>query len=311
MKSLIKRALQKGQWFSYHHQCNAEAELLLKNIESEKGKVNQYIKKLSKEYAFDILGWTGYAPWLNVYSAIAEEFKEGWIPDNYYGWIVVPKINGLYGSFTSANSLSEKLLNTDRLPNLAYYVNGLFFSTTWEVLNYDTLKNILFKHHDKVVYKADNSLQGKSIHFFNKDTLSAGKINKIGNGIFQKYINQHDFFKELMPNSVATLRLTTVVQDNGNISCRAAYLRIGRNADTHVKSATAIIVPVNLSTGKLYEKGFLTNWHSINRHPDTNILFAGKEIPKFRECVSYVVNTHKTAPYCRSVGWDLIVDNNS
>ena len=310
LELVVKQALQKGRWFRYHHQQNVEAAALLKNIESEKGKISQRLKKLAKEYAHDVLGWTGYAPWLNVYSAVAGEFKEGWIPDNYYGWVVVPKMKGLYGEIAKANSLAAKLLNTDRLPDIAYHVNRLFFSPAWEALPPETVAKYIFKHDDSVVYKADNSLQGKGIHFLDKGTFDIEKIRKTGNGVFQKYINQHDFFDELMPHSVVTLRLTSVVEDSGNVSCRAAYLRIGRNEDTHVKSATAIKVPVDLKTGRLYEKGYLVDWHSIDRHPDTNTLFAGKEIPKFQECVAYVIKTHQAAPYCRSVGWDLVVDKN-
>ncbi|MCL2040673.1 MAG: hypothetical protein FWG84_01365 [Bacteroidales bacterium] len=309
-ESVVKKVLQKVRWIRYHRLHKVEAEALLKSIESEKGKISQHLKKRAKEYAHDVLGWTGYAPWLNVYAAVAGEFKEGWMPDNYYGWVVVPKMKGLYGEIAKANSLSAKLLNTDRLPDIAYHVNGLFFSPAWEVLPPETVAKYIFKHDDNVVYKADNSLQGKGIHFLDKGTFDIEKIGKTGNGVFQKYIKQHDFFDELMPNSAVTLRLTSVVEDDGNVSCRAAYLRIGRNKDTHVKSATAIKVPVDLKSGKLYEKGYLTDWRSIERHPDTNTLFAGKEIPKFHECVAYVTKTHHSVPYCRSVGWDLVVDKN-
>jgi len=310
LESAIRKALQKGRWLRFHRLLNAEAELLLKNIESEKGKIPQQVKKLSKEYACDVLGWAGYAPWLKVYSAMAGAFKEGWIPDNYYGWVVVPKMKGFYGEIAKINPLAAKLLNTDRLPNIAYYVNGLFFSPAWEVLPPETAEKYIFQHDSRVVYKTDDSSQGQGIYFIDKETFNVEKIRKAGNGIFQKYIHQHEFFEEFMPNSVATLRLTTVVEDDGNASCRAAYLRIGRNEDTHVKSATSVKVPLDLKTGKLFEKGYLTNWRSIDRHPDTNTLFAGKKMPKFHECVSLITKIHQTIPYCRSVGWDLIVDKN-
>jgi len=310
LESAVRKALQKGRWLRFHRLLNAEAELLLKNIESERGKIDQKLKKRAQEYACEVLGWAGYAPWLKVYSAMTGEFKEGWMPDNYYGWVVVPKMKGAYGEIAKIKPLAEKLLNTDRLPNIAYYVNGLFFSPEWEVLAPETVEKYIFKHDSRLVYKTDHSSQGKGVHFLTKETFNVEKIRKTGNGVFQKYINQHDFFKELMPNSVATLRLTSVVEDDGSVSCRAAYLRMGRNEDTHVKSATAVKVPIDLKTGKLYEKGYLTDWRSIDRHPDTNTLFAGKEMPKFHECVSYVIKTHQEVSYCRSIGWDLIVDNN-
>ena len=44
-------------------------------------------------YAIDVLGHVKYAPWLYVYTLIRGEFKEGWIPDNFWGRLVVPAVN--------------------------------------------------------------------------------------------------------------------------------------------------------------------------------------------------------------------------
>jgi len=311
-KYTIKRTLRRTS--DQRHRIAAEA--LLKSIELEKGKLSRELKKRSREYAQDILGSTVFAPWLNVYSAIAGKFKEGWIPDNYYGSIVVPKLKGLYGGISKAKPLSSKLLSTDRLPDIAYYVNGLFFATsehnsTWTVLMPENVERYLFACEERVVFKIDNSSQGKGIYVFTRKAFDIGMIYKLGNGVFQKYINQHDFFEEIMPNSVASIRLTSVVEDGGKVSCRTAYLRLGRSEDSHIKSSSAVKVPVDLASGQLQEKGYLVNWHSVVCHPDTHVVFGGKVIPKFNECVEYILETHLTkVPYCRSIGWDITVDRN-
>ena len=305
---VIKTALQKRQRFYYHQRHKLEAESLLKNIESEKGKIDERFKRMSKEYAHDVLGWTGFAPWLNVYTAIAGEFKEGWIPDNYYGEIVISKLKGLYRSFSKANSLSSKILNTDQIPDIVYYVNGLFFSISLQVLPVEIIKKYLFDNNFRIIYKVDASQQGKGIHVFTKETFDIKKIFSLGNGVFKKYIDQHDFFEEIMPNSVATLRLTSVIENNGKASCRAAYLKIGRCEDTHVKSSSAIKVSVDLLSGMLQEKGYLPNFCSVKCHPDTHFIFEGKVLPKFNECVAYILKTHHEIPFCRSIGWDLTVN---
>lgn len=308
LKSVLKNIISERQRNKYHQKHKLEAETLLKSIEHEKGKISKTIKKLTKEYASDVLGWSGFAPWLDVYSAIAGEFKEGWIPDNYYGMIVVPKLKGLYGMITEAKSLTSKILFTDSLPDIAYYVNGLFFSKLWEIIPKESVEEYLFINDSLIVYKVDKSKQGKGIYFFKRENYNNEKIYKMGNGVFQKYIEQHKFFEEIMPNSVATLRLTSIIDNNGKASCRAAYLRIGRSEDTHVKSSNAIKVPVELSSGKLYKKGYLSNFQSINYHPDTNFTFEGKIIPKYNDCVDFILKTHQKAPYCRSIGWDITVN---
>lgn len=154
----------------------------------------------------------------------------------------------------------------------------------------------------------DNSLQGKGIYIFNKSSLDENIIEKLGNGVFQEYIEQHDFFNGLMPNSVATIRITSVVEDNGTVSCRAAYLRLGREKDTHVRSVSAIKIPIDLNNGKLYEKGYLTNYCTVDRHPDTRQIFAKKTIPCFNKCIMTVMDLHRKIPFCRCIGWDVAID---
>jgi hypothetical protein len=284
---------------------------VLSQIESVKGKTDSKFIRLSNEYARDVLGWQGYAPWLYVYSAVAEKFKEGWIPDNYYGWVVVPKISGVYGEVCNLKSLSKKLFQSNVFPDLAYYVNGLWFSNNHEVIQENQVKDLAVNGLDKVIFKADKSVQGKNIVLFEKNSFDTKKIKGLGNGVLQNYIEQHQFFHEMMPASVATLRITTVLDRSGNIAVRACYLRLGRNLDTHVKSASHIRIPVNLQSGELEAQGYLPTWLKIDRHPDTNIIFVKRRIPCFSQCLSTALGLHKLMPYTQSIGWDIIVDKDN
>lgn len=51
------------------------ATQILRNIESAKGKTDPNLFKRAEEYAQDVLGWRGFAPWLKVYSAMAGDRK--------------------------------------------------------------------------------------------------------------------------------------------------------------------------------------------------------------------------------------------
>ncbi|MFC3196163.1 sugar-transfer associated ATP-grasp domain-containing protein [Parapedobacter deserti] len=308
----IAKKLVKRYWsYEYHTMLNGTAGKILRNIESIKGKTDPKLIKLSNEYANDVFGWKGYAPWLSVYSAVSGSFKEGWIPDNYYGRIVVPTLKGDYGRVANLKSFNNKIFKRDVFPDLVYYANGLFFSTDYEVIPPEKIKEIVFKKSNRIVFKSDNSAQGRGISFFEKSSFDVNKVKMLGNGVIQDYIRQHAFFNELMPNSVATMRFTTTIDDGGNSVVRACYLRIGRNADTHVKSDSHIMIPINLRTGNLYEHGFTPKWTTTDRHPDTGILFENKSIPNFTKCLSTALELHKLMPQARCIGWDMIVDENN
>ena len=263
---------------------------------------------MSLEYAKDVLGDKIYAPWLYVYSAIAGEFKEGWIPDNYYGGVVVRKIKGDYGQLSERNMLTNTLTKPIRSLDILYYVNNLFWTSEFEVCDENRVSDILFEKNKQVVYKIENSLQGRGIHFFSKEIFTTDKIKALGDGVFQNYIEQHSFFEDFAKLSVATIRITSVCDDFGKIKVKSAYLRIGRDKDTHVKSASAIKIPVNIENGNLYSDGYFTNWTTTKVHPDSNIPFVNKVIPSFDNCISEVIRMHSRIPFIRCIGWDIVVD---
>jgi len=305
VKKFLRRQISTRE---YHRRHRDEAKEALTNLESVKGKTNPQLIKLSDEYARDVLGSRVYASWLYVYSAVAGDFKEGWIPDNYYGKVVIPAIKGNYRTLGQFKALSSQLLQSNAFPDVAYYVNGLFLERHYTVLDEREVQEVLFKNGEVVVYKIESSSKGEGIFFFDRDSFSTKKIERLGNGIFQEYIEQHPFFKEYMPSSVATLRLTTIIDDSGSPSVRACYLRTGRRVDTHVKASSEIGTSVNLKTGELDALGYLPNWLTVDKHPDTDIAFAGRKIPGFDNCVSVALELHRLIPYERCVGWDMVVD---
>lgn len=311
MRKIAKQLLNKYQEARFHSGHNKSAMAVLKSIEAVNGKTDPKLLKLADAYASDILGWKGYAPWLYVYSAINQTFKEGWIPDNYYGEIVVPKLKGKYGTIAFYNALTGRLFDSSSFPVSAYFVNGLWISPEYQILSNKEVMEIVHAASEKVVYKLDSSLQGKGVYFIEKNALNIEKLKLLGNGVLQKYIKQHSFFQDIVPNSVATLRITSVIDDNGLVSVRACYLRVGRSADTHVMSSSHIRISVDLSTGLLDKFGYTTGWIQTESHPDTNFVFGNKQIPNFKECIETAINLHKMVPFARAIGWDMIVDVNN
>lgn len=266
--------------------------------------------KLSNEYAQDVLGWQGYAHWLHIYCAIRGEFVEGWIPYNYYTKIVVPKLKGNYGSIAQLKTLNKVLFNSSHFPDIMYFTNQLWFDRNYLVISKKLLLEEI-KKYDKVIFKADNSSQGRAISVYNVDNFDISLAERAGNGVLQEYINQHSFFAEFMSDNVATIRFTTAIDEKGNVSLRACYLRIGRRADTHVRSKSQIRVSVDPKNGALDSIGYKDNWTETEEHPDTHTKFKNKVIPNFEKCVNTVLDLHKKIPFARIIGWDVITDENN
>ncbi len=292
----------------YHHISNTIAHKSLAAIEEQKGKLDATLKNQADAYAVETLGWKGYAPWLYVYSAINGDFKEGWIPDNYYGRVVIPKIQGAYGKISSLKPLCNKLFDTDACPDIVSFINGFWFDRNLKPLTIGQLQQTIFADTETVICKLDTSYQGRDVFRLEKRDFNRGMIEKKGDCVIQKFIDQHPFFNAFVGSAVATIRVTTVVDTNDQISLRACYLRLGRASDTHVRSMTHIRIPMDMKSGALKGQGYLPNWHTIDKHPDSKVVFSDKIIPAYDECIRMVLRLHERMPMVRAIGWDVIVD---
>ncbi len=300
--------MSKAETWRFHFLHKREANEILCQIEKEKGKLSVQLRKRASEYALDVFGTERYAPWLYVYTAFAGTFKEGWIPDNYYREIVVPKTQGAYGKLSFNNMLTNSFFKTEQFPDSAYFINGQWLSKDLRIVPFSQIKEILFQNHAEVVFKLDQSFQGKGIYLFNKATFEEKVIRRLGNGVFQYRVQQHGFFDDFGSSALATFRLTTVIDPLGNPSLRSAYLKLGRQGETHIHANAAVSVPIKISSGKLADEGHLTNGTTTLCHPDTKTNFKGKIIPNFGEAVQLCKDLHLKAPYIRIIGWDVAID---
>ena len=310
MENIVQKAVRiaLNKKLSFHERHEYQVSKILKNIEPERGTLSKQLIGECDDYAIEILGDKKYAPWLYVYSAIAGQFKQGWIPDNFYGSQVVPNVNGHYGACASLKPLNTIFFQAKEFPDLGSFVNGFFLDRFHQVHPAKNFMEILFRDCNRIIFKADKSLKGKGIYFFDRTSFNVECFEHLGNGIFQSYIEQHSLFSEYTPQSVATIRITTVIDDEGKVSARGSYLRLGAEHDTHVQSASSVSIPIDLVTGALSDTGYMPSWITTRSHPASRKEFADVKIPDFRKCVNVVTSLHLKVPFVRCIGWDVTLD---
>lgn len=313
IKDLRAKALTSERTYLMNYAVNLRAKRALKVIESEKGLLDNKVKRQCDEYARDYLNNIKFSPWLYVYSAIQGSFKEGWIPLNYHLEHFVHGIDSIFSSQGDMKPLTAKLLDTNIIPDLLYVHNGLFIEpNSMNILTEKAACHLLFKENDSVIFKSNKSLRGRGIYFYNKQNF---KINEVQNksGIFQKIIDQHKFFNDILPVPGATIRIVTALDNHGKASVRSAYLRLARLNDisTHVQSDTNIKVAVDIDNGKLSSTGYLPNWSTVQSHPDTKVAFSELAIPEFLKACTKVESLHNRFPFISMVGWDVSINSNN
>lgn len=313
-KLRIKNMIKISKSYPYNFMHKRIALNTLKVIEKEKGKLSKCIMTQCDSYAKNTLGDIKYAPWLYVYSALQGKFKEGWMPDNYYGEVVKRDIDGSFSAPSECKPLSNRILKTNKLPDLLYVNNGLFIEpVNYKIIPASTAFDILFSKDDTVIFKSNNSSQGIGVRFYAKNEWDVEEI-KNESGVFQKIIKQHEFFNNIFPHPGATIRITTTLDSNGKPTVRTAYVRLGRMNDNslskHVQCKSEVKVAINIENGELYTTGYMPNWSSTELHPDTGVRFEGLTVPSFRDACIEVENLHSNYPFVQCIGWDVIINDN-
>jgi Sugar-transfer associated ATP-grasp len=305
-KTVAKAALRRH--YARNHIRAARAKLA--KLEQAYGPLNAADRARCDAYAVEVLGDAKFAPWLHVYAHVAGRYKDGWIADNFYDECVLPQTSGPYGELSGLRSLNMTLFSAAEFPDLAAQVNGMVVRRDGTPVATRDLVKVLFDQTDRIVFKSDASQSGIGVTVLDRAAFDPSRIGSLGNGIFQPFIRQHELFQRLgnCP-AVATLRLTTVCDDLGKITLRGCYLRFGQGSGDYLVSSEEVNAVVDLASGELAPTGYLPDWRRIDRHPQSDIPFAGHSIPNFADCVEVALRCHARIPYVRCIGWDLTVDD--
>src|SRR5699024_10028232 len=309
MKKQLRSLLYNYKKSRYNNKINNTDLKLVKKMEEEYGyKLDLKLKKKIDEYAKETFGSVAYAPSLYVYTVYNQEFKEGWIPDNYFGFVVAPKVNKSLGHVASMKTMSIKIIQTNKLPDKFYIIDQKLYDEYFNLIEKKNVENTLFSFSDNYFLKLDNSSQGRGVFKISRDTFELNEIFNKGDAVLQLPIKQSKFFDEIIEDSVATLRILTFKDLNGKINFAASFLRVGRKNEDIVQAASSIKIPI------IDEEGTLNNfanadagWKRYYEHPDTGYRFEGNKIPYFNNAVNDCLELHRQLPHVTIIAWDVSI----
>jgi hypothetical protein len=126
--------------------------------------------------------------------------------------------------------------------------------------------------------------------------------------ILQAKLPQHQFLNNIAPYTINTMRVVTFLDRDNKVHVHFAILRAGRRGSaTDNWDKGGISIALDPSTGALgrgvikpiYEGGW------VEAHPDSGVLFAGLQIPRWGEVLTICSRAAMATPSLRSVGWDV------
>ncbi len=173
-----------------------------------------------------------------------------------------------------------------------------------------------FNQHDEIFGKITDSECGHGAELMKKRDFKSGEefydfIKEKNLGIIEDVITNHHVIKDIYPYALNTMRMVTLIGDDGKphlIYAAQKFGDRGRFIDIYGMHG-----PIELDTGEIkfpLHSGETTKDLFYTEHPYTGKNFMGLKIPYFEEAKKMILEAAMVIPQVRYVGWDVAVTEN-
>jgi len=297
-------------WRNYSN-SRKQAHHLMKKVIEKRGHsvVDKKVLKKIKSYSNETFGSPDYWPWLALYTEIRGEFLEGWIPDDYYSFELIPKLNPQPISMLSTiKSFDHRIFSNFTIEPLGLKISNSFFTPTLEKISFTDFKKILSDHNDEVVIKLDGGPSGGGIEFKNSNDVKESDFKDAEDYVVQPCIKQHESIGKLFQKSVNTIRIGTFLSEKGEVKVILKVMRFGRGESRidNLVGGGGFISLNNEGRGSNF--GYDHNGEIIGQHhPDSEFKFDDLQVPYFKKILKACRKSHLLFPYTKYIAWDVCV----
>lgn len=133
-----------------------------------------------------------------------------------------------------------------------------------------------------------------------------------GFDMVEEFIQQHPKMNGLSPSGINTIRMITMINDQGGVDFLGARARISVNSHVDNLASGNIACSIDLETGKISGKGVYSDItkESVAFHPVTNTELIGFQIPMWDQVLDLTKKAALHRPENRGVGWDIAISVN-
>jgi len=128
--------------------------------------------------------------------------------------------------------------------------------------------------------------------------------------IIEEVIDPHPDLARFHPQSLNTIRITTVVTKNDVRLMKPAFFKMGKNDSINDNwSDGGILAEVDIDTGIIHSFGIDKYLNQYAKHPNSKKHIIGYQIPYWEELKGFVRELALVVPQNRRVGWDITLNN--
>lgn len=171
----------------------------------------------------------------------------------------------------------------------------------------------MFKRHGEIIAKPHNATHGIGVQKINYnntvDVKALYEQLKSRDCFVEQVIHQIKDIAKLNSSSVNTLRINTLIRDNGDIDITNATIRIGGGgAVADNLHNNGVCATIDRQTGVVISRGADLQLRNVVYHPDSHEQIIGFKVPCWDKVTSTVKEMASVVPQMRYVGWDIAID---
>lgn len=128
--------------------------------------------------------------------------------------------------------------------------------------------------------------------------------------LVEQVIDQHDDIAAIYPNSVNTLRIVTILKEDGTADAVFSSIRIGNHGSfVDNLNSGGMSALIDTSTGTIIKAGEDKDLITYDTHPMTGKPIVGFTIPLFDKAIAFCKEAATVVPQIRYVAWDVAMTN--
>lgn len=289
-----------------------------------RGTRNKAIKYLnnkeiltSEEKKQAIAFWKPYGKIDLVYHAFFKEktgvFHPEWLPqDVYYNCI-----DEYFNDRDASQVLDDKSLYSrlfQGVPQIASVVSrmgGLWYDTDLNLITEEKVREIISEEEALFIKVATQSCGGKGVQYVSGEMIADQFTKAVkglsGNIVVQKPFRQHKTYAALNASSVNTLRIISLLTEEG-VKIYSGVVRMGVD-NAKVDNATVGGIFCGIRDDQTLGKtAYRLTGESFTVHPNSGIVFDGYQIVGYDKAKALIEKAHPLVPAFRMVSWDIAID---
>lgn len=200
--------------------------------------------------------------------------------------------------------------------------NNLMFDLNGNLIDYQKFLTILEKEK-KIIVKPNYGAGGRGVYLITYvDSINSDVNGKLMNNydiytkllkksdyLINSYVKQHSYACNLYKYSTNTIRIVTIINENGRAEIPIAIHRIGTKDTIPVDNAAkgGLFSKIDLETGELSGAKSYRIINELDRHPDTGSQIKGIIVPNWANIKQQIINVAEKFPYIPFMAWDVVV----